>query len=646
MTGPRTIPALAAAALVVSGLAACSGGPDADELAGIAGELAEGLETGELSQVRWSGDAPQDLSRPLAGMVDLSREVTVVEVGDPRTIADSDDLRVADVELEWSWDLDADGSADWVYTRPAMLARDADGFWGATYDPSMIADGLGTSGELTLTRVPAERGEVLAGDGTAVVTPRPVLRIGIDKTRLPDDAHERDVRGVAEDVANLAGWDDPDGYADQVVAAGPRAFVEAIVVREGSGVVDLAALEEIPAGVALPDEMPLAPTSAWARPVLGRVGQATREVIEASGGTVQAGDEVGLSGLQEQYDDVLRGGSGLRVTSGIGPDAEVVFERDPEPGADLSLTLDAEVQTAAEQSLESTESPAGLVAIRASTGEVLAAASGPGSQGLNTAMLASLAPGSTFKMVTALALLRAGVGPEAQVSCTPDVTVDGYTIGNYPGYPSAWIGDLTLTEALTQSCNSALINARGDVSFDALVDAARSLGLGQQLPGAWPGFTGSVPEDGSETGLASSLIGQGEVLASPLAMATVAASIAAAETVTPTLVTGPEQVADAPSAVDAAPLTAKEADVLADYMRAVVTDGTATLLADVPGEPVHAKTGSAEAGEGEDFRVDSWMIAYQGDLAVAALVHGGGHGAGAAGDVVEAFLRAAAGGGA
>jgi cell division protein FtsI/penicillin-binding protein 2 len=75
-------------------------------------------------------------------------------------------------------------------------------------------------------------------------------------------------------------------------------------------------------------------------------------------------------------------------------------------------------------------------------------------------------------------------------------------------------------------------------------------------------------------------------------------------------------------------------------MRGVVTGGTATLLGEVPGEPVHAKSGSAEAGEGGDARVDSWMMAYRGDLAVAVMVQGGGHGSGVAGGVVRDFLTA------
>ena len=73
-------------------------------------------------------------------------------------------------------------------------------------------------------------------------------------------------------------------------------------------------------------------------------------------------------------------------------------------------------------------------------------------------------------------------------------------------------------------------------------------------------------------------------------------------------------------------------------MGGVVSEGTANLLADVPGTPVHAKTGSAQAGEGDDARVDSWMIAYQDDLAIAVLVQGGGHGSGAAGGVVKELL--------
>jgi len=359
-------------------------------------------------------------------------------------------------------------------------------------------------------------------------------------------------------------------------------------------------------------------------------------------GTVGPGDVVGVSGLQRTYDAHLRGTPGLVVTHSRGEEDRVVFEQAAVDGADLQLTLDSAAQTAAEHALESVEAPAGLVALRPSTGEILAVANGPGTEGQNLAMLATLAPGSSFKVVTALALLRAGVAPDDAVSCTDGATVSGYTIDNYPDYPPAYLGDITMTDAIAQSCNSALINARDRLTPQDLADAAASLGIGQPLRVDWPAFTGSVPAEMPDTELTASLIGQGDVLASPLTMAAVAAAVRAGEVVTPRLVLGPEEIADGEAAASdepPRPLTEDEAATLAAYMRAVVEDGTGILLSDVPGEPVHAKTGSAEVGSGDTYRVDSWMIATQGDLAVAALVQGGGHGSIAAGGAVERFLR-------
>ncbi|WP_345042012.1 penicillin-binding transpeptidase domain-containing protein [Georgenia daeguensis] len=636
ISGRRRPLVLAAVLLVSTALASCSTTRDPAE---DAEDLAKALATGETSYTRGLGSA-EHLASMLGEIAELPRTVEVAAVGEPREITDSK-ITVVDVDLDWAWDLDADGEPDWSYTSTAQLVEDDEGAWNADVQPDSLVPGVGPQSSVVLERVRGERGDVLAGDGSAIVTDRPVLRVGVDKTRL-EGAPEAELRASAEAVATLAGYDDPATFADRAVSAGPRAFVEAIVVREGSSDVDLARLAEVPGGVALPGELPLAPTSAFARALLGRVGEATQEIVEASEGRVSAGDTVGLSGLQEQYDVTLAGRPGLRVSAQVGAELTTLFERPPTDGADLHLSLDTRLQTSAEVALAGTTSPAGLVALRPSTGEILAAASGPGSEGQNTAMLATLAPGSTYKIVTALALLRAGVGPDDVVSCTPDATVEGYTVGNYPGYPAAYLGEITMADAIAQSCNSALINARDSLTPEAMADAGAALGLGRDLAGTWPGFLGSVPAGVSGTGFAASLIGQGEVLASPLAMATVAASVQAGAAVAPTLVLGPEEIADDPARVTAppVPLTAEEADVLRGYMRGVVTGGTATLLAEVPGGPVHAKSGSAEAGEGGDARVDSWMMAYRGDLAVAVMVQGGGHGSGVAGGIVRDFLTA------
>ena len=633
--GCRPLAVATVAGLLAVGLTACSSPPEPDPKAE---SLAEALETGDLTEVAWTDSEAIDLSM-LGELTELPRTVRVTEVGEPRVDGDGE---VADVALEWSWDLDGDGTADWTYPAAALLVTDDEGEWTAIADPALVSSELRPGGTLTLARTTGDRAAVLDGEGTAIVTERPVFRVGVDKVHL-EDASEAELRESAEAVAALAGYDEPADFAERVAAAGPRAFVEAIVVREGSDEVDLDAVREIPGGVAIADELPLAPTSAFARALLGRAGPATQEVVEASEGRVEAGDLTGLSGLQQQYDPVLAGLPGLQIVEQVeGGDDVVLFERPAADGTDLQLTLSIPVQEAAEAALAEIDQPAGLVALRPSTGEILAAASGPGSEGLNTAMLASLAPGSTYKIVTALALLRAGVGPDDILSCPAEATVDGYSIGNYPDYPPAMLGEITMTEAIAHSCNTALVGSVDELSAEAMSEAAQSLGLGRGPAGSWPGFLGSYPDDATGTGLAASLIGQGEVLASPLAMATLAASVAAGATVTPSVVLGPSEVADDVAAVSApsAPLTAEEAAALQDYMAAVVAEGTGILLGDVPGEPIRAKTGSAEAGSGDDARVDSWMTAYRSDLAVAVLVQAGGHGSGQAGGAVEDFFRA------
>jgi cell division protein FtsI/penicillin-binding protein 2 len=274
------------------------------------------------------------------------------------------------------------------------------------------------------------------------------------------------------------------------------------------------------------------------------------------------------------------------------------------------------------------------VVVRPSTGEILAAASGPGSQGYNTATFGQYAPGSTMKVVTALALMRAGLAPADRVPCTTRVVVDGKPFTNYDDYPQDRTGEITLQQAVANSCNTALISQHARLAADDLAAAAASLGLGVDHDLGFPAYFGAVPPPGSETAKAAALIGQGEVLASPMAMTAVAASVAEGRAVVPWL------LVDQP-AEQGEPLSAQEAEALRDMMRAVVTEGTATFLADVPGPPVGAKTGTAEFGTSVPPATHAWMIAEQGDVAVAAFVEEGDSGSGTAGPILESVLRAA-----
>jgi cell division protein FtsI/penicillin-binding protein 2 len=375
--------------------------------------------------------------------------------------------------------------------------------------------------------------------------------------------------------------------------------------------------------------------------MLGVVGEATAEIVQKSKGSIQAGDQVGLSGLALRYDEQLRGSPGVTVEavpSRDGAEPRELFVGEPQAGKALQTTIDAELQGSADEILAGVEPASAIVAIRPSTGEILALASGAGGEGADTAAASREAPGSTFKLVTALALLRSGMTPSTKVPCTETVTVDGRRFTNYSDYPGSAVGDIALREAIANSCNTAMIAERDKAPQAELAAAAAALGLGPDLDLGYPAFLGSVPTEAEGTERAASMIGQGRIEASPLAMAVVAASIANRSRVTPTL------IADSPTkpAADAAmPLTDDEAAQLQELFRGVVTDGSGRFLADVPGVPVSAKTGTAEYGTDTPPRTHAWMIASQGDLAVAVYVADGESGSQTAGPLLEAFLRTA-----
>jgi cell division protein FtsI/penicillin-binding protein 2 len=506
--------------------------------------------------------------------------------------------------------------------------------------------------------------------------------VGVDKPALGG----ADPADSATKLAKLVGVD-PAAYARQVAAAGPEAFVSAITLRDdGNRTITDAQISAIPGGRAVPDSLPLAPTRTFARALLGTAAEANAEQIEKSGGALKPGDTTGVGGLQQQYDAQLRGSDGIVIRAQkAGLTAEeikaaptdprrVLFRTEVKAGTALKTTLDPKLQQLAEDVLADVGPASAIVALRPSSGAVLAAASGPGSNGYDTAMLGQYAPGSIFKMVDSLAMFRNGMTPDSTVDCPPTLTVDGRTFKNAEGYPESSLGSVTLRDAFAHSCNTAFINARDGVSQAQLESAATSLGVAVEAPALGAAaFLGSVPGGAEGTEHAASMIGQGKVLLSPLAAAIMAGSVAKGAPVAAQLVLNPNAgVADpaaagtgtatpgtspavppsgdaaasaapapAPATAAGKPVTAAEAASLADMMRAVVTSGHAGFLASVPGAPVGAKTGTAEFGNDSPPKTHAWIVATHGDLAVAVFVEDGGLGATTSGPLLKEFLTRA-----
>ena len=579
----------------------------------------------------------------------------------------------ATVPLNYSWKI---GSGEWKYTASAELKKSGDK-WLTVWKPALLVPELAEGEVLGSASQSPERAEILGAGEAKLVTSRPVVYVGIDKPRLAS----ADPAASATKLAQLVGVD-PAAYTQQVEAAGPEAFVAAITLRQDGRTITDEQIAQIPGARSVPDLLPLAPTRTFARALLGTAAEANAEQIEKSGGALKAGDTTGTGGLQQQYDAQLRGTNGVQVFAvkeGLTAEEKqalpnqgrrILFQVEMKPGTPVKTTLDPKLQQLAEDILANVGPASAIVSLRPSSGAVLAAASGPGSNGYNTAMLGQYAPGSTFKMVDSLAMIRNGMTPDSKVECTPTLTVDGRTFKNAEGYPEGSLGSVTLRDAFAHSCNTAFIAARDSVSQAQLESAATSLGVAVEAPGLGAdAFLGSVPGAAEGTEHAASMIGQGKVLLSPLAAAVMAGSVAKGSPVSPTLVlnaeagsgsasetaapegsgtpttdgTSPSLSSTAPAPAKAAekPVTAAEAAALADMMRAVVTSGHAGFLASVPGEPVGAKTGTAEFGTENPPKTHAWIVAVHGDLAVAVFVEEGGLGATTSGPLLKEFLVAA-----
>jgi cell division protein FtsI/penicillin-binding protein 2 len=635
--------------VLVALIAGCTAGrtppgptPDQDSALRAATELAAGLAARDVSKVEFAGADSAAVNEQLAALTaGLGSLKPTIQVGPVEVKGNS-----ATAALNVSWTFPG-VPQPWTYGTSASLVSEA-GRWKSSWQPAIVQPDLDGSNRLSQRRLSAARGELLGAAGASIVRLRDVVRIGIDKTKVSNDA----AKSSAARLARLVGID-AKAYSAKVAGAGSAAFVEAIVFRKNAkDRPSTSAIVAIPGALAIEDKQQLAPSRDFARAMIGTVGEANKEIVEASKGAVVAGDQVGLSGLQRRYDSQLRGTPGVRVqlvpaktgasaspspSPSAGPAVEprTLFEVQPVAGTPLETTLDLDLQAAAERILAKTKPASAIVAIRPSTGAILAAANGPGTKGQSVATVGQFPPGSTFKVVSALALLRSGLTPASRVTCPATVTVDGRKFTNYSDYPTSHRGDIDLRTALAQSCNTAFIGQRSRLQGDDLATAAASLGVGVDYDVGFASFFGSVPADPTATGRAAAMIGQGKVEASPMAMASVVSSVAAGKSVLPHLIKGQEP------ASKAKPLTAAEASQLRSMMRSVVTEGSGRVLLPEDGPPIIAKTGTAEYGSAEPLKTHTWMIAAQGDLGVAVFVHDGESGSRTAGPVLAKFLAAA-----
>ncbi|MBI2981175.1 MAG: penicillin-binding protein 2 [Deltaproteobacteria bacterium] len=399
------------------------------------------------------------------------------------------------------------------------------------------------------------------------------------------------------------------------------------------------------------------------------------------------GDLVGVSGIEKKRESVLKGEDGyeIRVVDAMGreintPDvAYLLKKKEPLPGFHLTLTLDRDLQLVAEEQFEG--KAGSLVALDPATGEILAWVSLPSYKPdeltanirpefwqslvadprklfLNR-VLQAYPPGSTFKIVTAVAALEEKViEPTEKINCAGGLHFGGRF---FHCWREGGHGLVDIRRALAESCDTYFYQIGLRLGVDRLAKYASLLGLGDQtgigleeekkglIPTeAWKKKVFGQPWLAGET--LSVSVGQGAVLVTPLQSALLIASIVnGGYRVKPTLELKPD------------PKSASEKIPISDKTLSLVREGLADVVASPAGTAhgirsnlvsIGGKTGTAQviseegrqrAGGGEEFRDHAWFIAFAPaeapKIAVAVLVEHGGFGASAAAPIAKKIIE-------
>ncbi|WP_328397584.1 penicillin-binding transpeptidase domain-containing protein [Nocardia sp. NBC_00416] len=489
----------------------------------------------------------------------------------------------ATVDYTYEWRLH--GGRIWTYTGQLPMVRSG-GEWTVRWSGAAVHPRLGDTQTMSLSVRPAPRARVNEQSGSDVLVPGTVSRVTFDAADSGDP--ERVATAVSRALTDIDDRLTPERILDSARAADGVYTVTVLTEAEFGRVGAL--LIGLP-GVRVTQEWDMAPTDRKFAPDL--MAQVRQTVI-----------------------DEVDGRAGWRVVArnANGAETGVLHEVAAQPAPSFALSVDRRIQNAAQHAVDGRREQTMMVAIRPSTGGILAVAQNAAADRDGpVATIGQYPPGSVFKTVTAAAALSSGIAtPDTVIACPSAITIGERMIPNYDGFT---VGDVPLTTAYARSCNTSFAQLASTLPDSALSDSAAAFGIGPDytIPGL-PTFSGSVPAAEDRTQRTEDGIGQGRVVVSAFGLALMAATVASGRAPTPYLIAGRETVVDGQR-------PAVDPDVvrgLRMMMRAVVVSGTAERIAD-QGE-VFGKTGEAEVTGGSH----SWFVGYRGDIAFATLLVEGG----------------------
>ena len=490
-----------------------------------------------------------------------------------------------------------------------------DGRWQIDWSPATINPRLRRGGRLALVRSWPARGEILGTNGAALVAKDQQVTVGVVGARIRD---------TATVLSRLVAAGAPRDRAQSAVAAArthPDQF-EAVFEISRSRFEQLRGapaadnVYSVPGTVFQATGARRAITQQLGSHLVGSVGAITAEQLRRLGSPYDASSVVGQSGLEAAFERRLAGTprTAIEILNASGAPVATLAKFPGRPGRPVKTSIDPVAQRAAEAALAGQPRSAAMVAIRASTGQVLAAVSDPVTQSFDQAFQGAYPPGSTFKVLVSAALIRAGLSPASPVACPPTVTVDGETFHNAEGDGPT----RTLDQAFAESCNTSFIAmALSHLRPSDFPAVAAQFGLERTPKLGVPAFDANVPTPRSRTAMAAASIGQDTVTFSPLGMATVAAAIDSGSVRAPRLVDGAADDRVAPKVLPAAVLGG-----LRTMMSHVTESGTAAGTGLPTG--AFAKTGTAQYEQAGQLKTDAWLMGYHDDIAFAIVVQDSG----------------------
>jgi cell division protein FtsI/penicillin-binding protein 2 len=514
--------------------------------------------------------------------------------------------------------------------KSTLHLTDASGSWQVQWSPRSIIPSLGPGDTVSTSVTWPARAAILGAGGAPLTTDTPMVSVGIEGSRVTNPAAL--TAALLQTGATAA-----QIQADEATAtAHPTWFVSVITLSMPTYQQLKPVIYPVPGTVfeTAAARSPLTPE--LGAHVVGTVGPITAQELTQLGPPYAAGDTVGQTGIEQAYERQLAGmpGGTVIVSDHGGATVATLAHFTAHPGTPVQTSIDPPIQQAAESALSGETMPADLVAVQASTGEVLASVSVPDSQQVNEAFDGAYPPGSTFKVITSTDLIEHGLTPSSPASCPPTITVNGQVFHNFEGETTP---SLSMLQAFAMSCNTAFIGMSGSLPADSYATAAAQYGIGATYKLGLTAFSGKVPTPTSASDAAATAIGQAQVVVSPLALANVAASVDSGDLRLPRLVAG--------SGDDTAPKQALDPTVLSDLrsmMQAVVTTSQGTAAGAGLPSGTFGKTGTAEFGSANPPQTDAWFVGYRGDLAFAVLVVAGGVGGQVAAPIATKFLNAAA----